>query len=217
MRLRALLFALVASLSVFGFASSASAAEGNVKGHAEELCIEQLLEGESIDSCQEAPNPIMPEINEVLWGAFAFFVLFGLIAWKGYPAIKGAMDARAQKISDDLEAAERSKVEQETVLTQYQAQLADARTEASRIIEDARVQAEQVRRDLIAKAEAEATELRQRNAEQVAAERGRVMGEMQGQVAALAIELAEKVVESNLDREANTRLIESYISSVGAR
>ena len=74
-----------------------------------------------------------------------------------------------------------------------------------------------MRRDTIARAEAEANELRQRNAEQVGAERDRVMGEMQGQVAALAIELAEKVVESNLDREANTRLIENYISSVGAR
>lgn len=220
MRMRALLFALVAGLATFGATNAASAVEsegGPDIGHAEHECIEILEAGGSIDACQEAPNPIMPELNELFWGAFAFIVLFGLIAWKGYPAIKGAMDARATKISDDLEAAERAKTEQTAVLTQYQAQLADARTEASRIIEEARGQAEQVRRDLIAKAEAEATELRQRNAEQVAAERGRVMGEMQGQVAALAIELAEKVVESNLDREANTRLIEGYISSVGAR
>ena len=222
MRMRALLFALVAGLSLFGAAGVASATEApSEEGvditHAAHECIELLEAGGEIDSCQEAPNPILPETNEVLWGAFAFIVLFALIAKLGYPAIKGAMDARAQKISDDLEAAERSKVEQETVLTQYQAQLADARTEASRIIEEARVQAEQVRKDLIAKAEAEATELRQRNAEQVSAERGRVLGEMQGQVAALAIELAEKVVESNLDSETNTRLIESYISSVGAR
>ena len=224
MRLRALLFALVAVLATLGVANVASATEAPADGeegveisHAAEECIEILETGGEIDACQEAPSPIVPPLNEVLWGGFAFVVLFGLIAWKGYPAIKAAMDARAQKISDDLETAERSKVEQETVLTQYQAQLADARTEASRIIEEARVQAEQVRRDLIAKAEAEATELRQRNAEQLTAERGRVLGEMQGQVAALAIELAEKVVESNLDREANTRLIESYISSVGAR
>ena len=38
----------------------------------------------------------MPEINEVLWGAFAFFVLFGLIAWKGYPAIKSAISGEVQ-------------------------------------------------------------------------------------------------------------------------
>ena len=64
---------------------------------------------------------------------------------------------------------------------------------------------------------AKVAELRQRNAEAIAGERDRVMGDIQGQVAALAIELAEKVVGSNLDREANTRLIEDYINSVGAK
>ena len=43
------------------------------------------------------------------------------------------------------------------------------------------------------------------------------MGELQGQVASLAIELAEKVVEANLDADTNNRLIESYITQVGQR
>jgi F-type H+-transporting ATPase subunit b len=74
-----------------------------------------------------------------------------------------------------------------------------------------------VRRDLTQRAEAEAAELRQRNAEQLEAERARIMGELRGQVSQLAIELAEKVVEANLDRDANNRLIESYISQVGSK
>jgi F-type H+-transporting ATPase subunit b len=217
MRLRAFLFALVATAAVFGTASAAGAAEGQYKSKVEEECGHLLLEGKTVDACQTAPNPILPATNELLWGGFAFIVLFGLFAWKGYPAVKGAMDARAKKISDDLDEAEQAKTDASSVLVEYQRQLADARTESSRIIEEARAQAEQVRRDLIARAETEGAELRQRNAEQVAAERDRVMGELQGQVAALAIELAEKVVESSLDRETNTRLIESYISSVGAR
>src|SRR5688572_25733667 len=133
MRLRALLFALVAGLSLFSFAASASAQEGESDsgieeqgdgpiadeghseaeaegdhdiGHAEHECIEILEGGGTIDACQEAPNPILPETNEVLWGAFAFIVLFLLMAWKGYPAIKGAMDARATKIQGDLDEAE---------------------------------------------------------------------------------------------------------------
>ena len=80
-----------------------------------------------------------------------------------------------------------------------------------------RDRADQVAKDIKARAEAEANELRQRNAEQVGAERDRVLGELQGQVATLAIELAEKVVESNLDRETNTRLIENYIATVGTK
>jgi F-type H+-transporting ATPase subunit b len=217
MRTRALLFALLATLGSFAFlASPATAAEKEISKKTEE-CIHNAEKANDPKACQEAPNPILPATNELLWGAFAFAVLFALLATKGYPAIKKGMDARATKISDSLTEAERAKVEAETILAEYQRQLADARAESARIIEEARAQAEQVRRDLVARAEAEASDLRQRNAEQVAAERDRVMGEMQGQVAALAIELAEKVVESNLDRETNTRLIENYINSVGAR
>ena len=217
MAIRRLLVGLAAGLLVLAVPTAASAAEGEVKGHAEEECIHLLEEGGTIDSCQEAPNPILPATNELIWGALAFLILFAGLAWKGYPAIKKAMDDRTEKIRGDLDSAERAKSESETVLADYQRQLQDARNEAARIIEEARQQADTVKRDLIARAEAEANELRQRNAEQVGAERDRVLAEMRGQVATLAIELAEKVVESNLDRDANMRLIENYISSVGTR
>lgn len=217
MAIRRLLVGIAAGLLVLAVPTPASAVEAEVRGHAEEVCIELLEQGGTIDSCQEAPNPILPPTSEVIWGALAFTILFFGLAWKGYPAIKQAMDDRTDKIRGDLDSAERARTESETVLADYQRQLQDARTEAARIIEEARQQADTVRRDLVARAEAEANELRQRNAEQVAAERDRVLAEMRGQVATLAIELAEKVVESNLDREANMRLIENYISSVGTR
>ena len=216
MRIRKLFGGLVlAAVALVAVSAPASAAEGNVKGHAEEECIHILEEGGSIDACQKAPNPILPVTNELIWGGIAFIVLFLLLSKFGFPAIKAGMDARSQKIADDIAAAETAKSEAESIQAEYQRQLADARAESARIIEESRAQGEAVRRDIIARAEAEANELRQRNAEQVGAERDRVMGEMQGAVAALAIELAEKVVESNLDREANTRLIENYINSVG--
>ena len=42
------------------------------------------------------------------------------------------------------------------------------------------------------------------------------MADLQGRVAELSIELAEKVVEHNLDRDTQTALIESYINQVGS-
>jgi F0F1-type ATP synthase membrane subunit b/b' len=42
------------------------------------------------------------------------------------------------------------------------------------------------------------------------------MGELQSRVAELSIELAEKVVEHNLDHETQIRLIENYINQVGS-
>jgi F-type H+-transporting ATPase subunit b len=190
--------------------------EGEIELNVAECAI-LALENNDEERCVEAPEPIMPATNELVYGGLAFVVLL-VVLWKfGVPAASKMMTVRTEKIRADLDAAESAKAEAETVLAEYQRQLADAKAESARIVEEARVQADQVGKDIKARAEAEANELRQRNAEQVGAERDRVLGEMQGQVATLAIELAEKVVESNLDRETNTRLIENYIATVGTR
>jgi F-type H+-transporting ATPase subunit b len=164
----------------------------------------------------EAENPILPDPAELIWASLAFIALFLLMAKFAYPPIKDAMANREEHIRSSIAEAENTRTEAQALMADYQRQLADAKGEAARIIEEARQTADNLKRDLTARAEAEAAELRQRNAEQVAAERDRVMAELQGQVATLAIELAEKVVESNLDRETNMRLIENYINSVEA-
>lgn len=206
--------AVVASAIFFGVPGVANASGGE-----EQECLLKQVEAaeahEEIKTCEEAPNPILPAIDEIVWGTLAFMVVFIGIAKFGYPAIKKGMDDRIERIQNDLDAADLAKVEAENVKAEYESRLADAKNEAARIIEEARQAADGVRRDLIARAEAEVEELRQRNADMVAGERDRVMVEMQGQVANLAIELAEKVVEATLDRDANLQLIENYINSVG--
>jgi F-type H+-transporting ATPase subunit b len=178
-------------------------------------CVKLALEKNDPEACQQSPSPILPASNEILYGGLAFFFLL-IALWKfGIPAATSMMNERTERIRHDLDRADQARAEAETVLAEYRAQLAESRNESSRIIEEARQQAEQVRRDLTARAEAEAAELRARNVEQLAAERDRVLGELRGQVASLAVELAEKVVESNLDREANLALIENYINTVG--
>jgi F-type H+-transporting ATPase subunit b len=56
--------------------------------------------------------------------------------------------------------------------------------------------------------------MRRRNAEQLEAERARVLSELRGQVAVLAVDAAERVVRANLDTEANRRLVEEYIANL---
>jgi F-type H+-transporting ATPase subunit b len=212
-------FALVGFV-LLGMVPAAGAAEttGEVKyaDKATEECAHLLAEGKKVDDCQEAPSPILPATNELIWGGISFVVLLVLLSKFAFPALKKGMDDRTERIRKDLDEAEGAKTEADRIREDYSRQLADAKAEAGRIIEEARQAADSVRRDLTARAEAEAQELRQRNAEQLEAERARLMGEIRGQVSTLAIELAEKVVEANLDREANNRLIESYIQQVGS-
>ena len=164
----------------------------------------------------KAKNPILPEGKELLWGSISFLIVFGLLAWKAWPAIKAGLQARQDRIREDLAKAESARTEAETSLDEYKRQLADARNDASQIIEEARLQAEGVRQERVAAVETEIAELRARAAEDIRLATERAMGDLQSKVAELSIELAEKVVERNLDRQTQTALIESYINQVGS-
>jgi F-type H+-transporting ATPase subunit b len=214
-RIRLLLAA--GAIGALAVATVPSVAHAEPKGHAEEECIELLEDGKSIDDCQEAPSPILPAGNEIVWGALAFGILFLALLKFGLPAVRKTMAAREDRIRADLERAESARTESETELAEYRRQLADARGEATGILEEARQSADEVKRQIRAQAETEAGEIRARAQDDIRLAAERATADVQGRVAELAIELAEKVVERNLDRDTQIALIESYINQVGSR
>ncbi len=162
-----------------------------------------------------AKNPILPDAKEIIWTVIAFAFVFVILAKFAFPAMKKGLKDREERIRADLERADHARAEAEATLEQYRRQLAEARTEANRIIEEARQAAEQVRRDLVARAEAEADELRRRAQDDARLAGERALSDLRSQVATLSVELAEKIVEHNLDRDTQLALIENYINSVG--
>jgi F-type H+-transporting ATPase subunit b len=161
-------------------------------------------------------NPILPAGNEILWGTFSFVVLF-LILWKfAFPAVNKQMQARTEKIRNNIDEAQQVRNEAEQILADYQRQLADARGEANRIIEEARQAAEQLRHDMVRRADEEVAELRQRNAADLQTAQERAIGQLQSQVRNLALELAEKVIGANLDKDRNLALVDQYIAELNS-
>lgn len=215
MRIRSLLAACaVGALSVVVLPAVAHAEPA---GEAEEECIHLLEDGKKIDDCQEAPNPILPAPNEMIWGGLAFAILFVALLKFGLPAVRKTMQAREDRIRADLERAESARTESETELAEYRRQLAEARSEATRIIEEARQAADEVKRQVRSQAEQEAGEIRARAQDDIQLAAERATAEVQGRVTELAIELAERIVEQNLDHDTQIALIESYINQVGSR
>jgi F-type H+-transporting ATPase subunit b len=164
----------------------------------------------------KAKNPILPEGKEILWASIAFIIVLSLLAWKAWPAVKAGLKARQDRIASDLSKAEEARVEAESSLEDYRRQLAEARNEAATIIEAARQDAEHVRQERIALIDGEIAQLRARAAEDIRLATERAMSDLSTRVAELSIELAEKVVEHNLDHDTQIALIENYINSVGS-
>jgi F-type H+-transporting ATPase subunit b len=213
MRIRLLI--VVAAIALVGVVATPGVAQAKPKGEAEEECIKLLEDGKKIDDCQEAPSLILPASNEIIWGGLAFVVLL-LVMWKyALPPVRNMMKQREDRIRDDLERAEQARTEAEGELANYRRQVADARNEAARIIEEARQSADEVKRQIQSQAEADGAETRARAQEDIRLAAERAQADLQGRVADLSIELAEKIVERNLDRDTQLALVESYIGQVG--
>ncbi len=166
---------------------------------------------------QQAPNPILPSTTELLWGTVSFVVLCALMYKFAFPAVQKAMAARTEKIRTSLDEADKVRSDAQAILEDYQRQLADARNEANRIIEEARQAADQLRQDMVRRADEEVAELRRRNTEDLQAAQARVLSQLRLQVRDLAIELAEKVVAENLDRERNLTLVDQFIAELNSQ
>jgi len=213
MRIRLLM--AVMAVAVLGVIATPGLAQAKPKGTTEEECIKKLEAGGVIDDCQKAPSPILPETNEIVWGGAAFLVLL-VVMWKfALPPVRNMMKQREDRIRGDLERAEQARTEAEAELASYRRQVADARSEAARIIEEARQSADEVKRQIQSQAEADAAEVRARAQEDIRLASERAQADLQGRVADLSIELAEKIVERNLDRDTQLALVESYIGQVG--
>lgn len=215
MRTRLLLSGVVLTLvALFGWTGTAHAVS---EDELREECIHLLEEGGEVDDCQEAPSPILPETNELIWGALSFLVVFGALAKFGFPAIKKGLADRADKIQGDLDAAEAAKAEVTSKAAEYDAKLAEARAEAARIIEEARQDAESYRGDKKTEADAEIARLKEQAQADIESTKAQAITDIRSEVAALAIRAAEEVVGRSLDRDANVALVEEFIDSVGAK
>lgn len=171
---------------------------------------------EIVASCIEAPNVLLPELNEIIWGAIGFLTVLFFMLKFGFPAAKRAMTERTAKIQGDLDAAEQAKADAEAVKADYESKVGDAKAEAARIIEEARQDADRLRADQQARLNEELAAARAAAQVDIDAAKGQAMAELRGEVATIAIGAAESVVGANLDRAAQTRLVEDYINRVQA-
>lgn len=168
-------------------------------------------EGEAVT---EPIDDLTPPPAELLVGLLAFGVFFFFV-WKWVlPKANQVLEERREQIQGNLEKAEATRGEADQLLTDYRAQLSEARGEGDRIIEEARKTADQLRKDIQAKAEQEAAATVARAQEEIRAERDRVFAELRGQVGDLAVDLAGRVVGEALDKGAHERLIDDYIDQV---
>jgi F-type H+-transporting ATPase subunit b len=153
----------------------------------------------------EAHNPLIPPVGEIIIGTITFGILFFVLVKFVVPRFEQVFQARREAIEGGIERAEAMQVEAKAALDQYRAQLAEARAEAAQIRDTARAEGQQILEELRAQAQEEAARIVARGEEQLAAQRQQIVNQLRGQIGALAVDLAGRVVGESLADEARRR------------
>lgn len=159
---------------------------------------------------------IIPQTSEMLVNVVAFLVLFVVLAKFAFPPITKMLDERANKIRESLEKAEDTRVEAERLLEEYKVQMAEARSEATQVIEQGRKVAESMKAEILAKAKEEAEAEKVKAIAAINAEKEAAMAELKGQVADLSVAVAGKIIGSSLTKADHEALIDKYLAEVGS-
>ncbi|MET0765059.1 MAG: F0F1 ATP synthase subunit B [Blastococcus sp.] len=153
----------------------------------------------------EAHNPLIPPVGEIIIGTITFGILCLVLFKFVVPRFEQVFVARREAIEGGIERAETMQAEANAALEQYRAQLAEARSEAAQIRDQARAEGQQIIEELRVQAQEESSRIVARGEEQLTAQRQQVVNELRGQIGALAVELAGRVVGESLADEARRR------------
>jgi F-type H+-transporting ATPase subunit b len=149
-----------------------------------------------------------------IWTLVAFVVLLVLLGKFAFKPIAEALDRRGETIKKSIEEAEKQRADAKRLMDDYQKQLAEARTEANKIIEEARGLGENVRKEVVEKANAEASALLQRSQEELQRQKEKGVQELKDTVASLSVQIASKVIEKELNEASHRQLVESLIKDL---
>ena len=150
-------------------------------------------------------------VVQIIAAMVNFFVLFFLLKKYLYKPVLDMLEAREKEIADNLSNAETAKTEAESMRQEYEENLRQAHTKANDIVQQATKVGEQTRNDIVQQAKAEAQGVADKAKAEIAREKEMALQELRGEVANLAVDVAEKVVGRSVDINDHKNMMASFL------
>ncbi len=132
-----------------------------------------------------------------------------------FEPVRKILEKRQQEVDMVFADAEQANIAAQEAKESYESHLANARVEAEEItakaVANAKLQSEQI----LSLAKEESDKLRAKTTADIELERQRAMSEAKGEISKMAVEIASKLVEKEIDENAHAALIDKFIDEIG--
>jgi F-type H+-transporting ATPase subunit b len=163
-------------------------------------------------------NPLVqPDPGLFIWTIVTFLVLLALLTKFAWRPLLQALDTRQQAIRKSLDDAQQAKQELERLNAESAQIIARSRVEADAIISQSRSDGDRLREEIRQKARAEADHIVKSAERQIQLETTRALEQIRHEAVELSVMIASKIIQRNLTKEDNERLIDEALKQVEGR
>ena len=140
-------------------------------------------------------------LNDIFW-SLVILIIVAVFFYKFFlPKFQAVFDERAAKIEGGIAKAEQAQKDADEAKAKYDAQLSNARVEASKIRDDARAEASHIIADARTRAEADAAQITATAQRSIESQQQQALVSLKGEVGVLATALAGKILGSKLESD----------------
>ena len=160
---------------------------------------------------------LIPSTGLLFWMTITFLVVFFLL-WKfGFPVITGMVKERQAFIDESLKKAHEANERLANIQKEGESILQEAREKQAQILKEAAETRDAIVEQAQTKARSEGARLLDEAKAAIEQEKKAAIADIRQQVAALSVEIAEKVLKQNLkDDKAQMDLIDRMLDGVSA-
>src|SRR5437867_8675955 len=163
-------------------------------------------------------NPLVqPDPGLFIWTIVTFLVLLALLAKFAWRPLLQALESRQESIRKSLDDARLAKVELERLQQESAQIIRQARVDADAIVTRSRSDGERLREELRQKARTEADAIVKNAERQIQLETTRALQQIRTEAVDLSVMIASKIIQRNLSKEDNERLIDEALRQVQNR
>ncbi len=161
-----------------------------------------------------AQNLLAPDAGLAFWITIVFLALL-FVMWKfAWGPITSAMAEREETIDTSIKRAERALAEAKQIQADNQRARREAEQEAQRILLETREASERLRSEEEAKTRERIRAMQEQARAEIEREKESALAELRAEVADLAIQAAEKILDENLNDQRQRRLVDSFIDDL---
>jgi F-type H+-transporting ATPase subunit b len=150
----------------------------------------------------------------MFWTLVTFVILFAILGKLVFPKITAAVEAREKALEEAIEGAKADREAAAKALAEQLKQIEAARLEAQKIIVEGRQVGDKLRADMMEETHKQQQAMLERARHEIEAEKENAIAALRREAIELAIAGASKVIEKNLDDQANRKIVETFLSSI---